>query len=115
MAPRDGRWLSNRPRLSRTHPMTRSLVLVTLVLSLAGCTRFGTNPAGGPFARKPRTLPDPYSPVPPAPPTTNSPLALQAPGEVVQVGGVETPKEQVLPKRRIDPKTEPRPRPFAKD
>jgi hypothetical protein len=46
---------------------------------IVGCTRYGTNPAGGPFVRKPRLRPEPYSPVPPAPPATSSPLALGTP------------------------------------
>jgi hypothetical protein len=59
--------------------MTRSLALLALVLLLVGCTRFGANPSGGPFARKPRTKPEPYAPIPPGPPATSSPLALATP------------------------------------
>jgi uncharacterized protein DUF1571 len=99
--------------------MIRSLALVTLAISLVGCTRFSANPAGGPFMRKPRTLPDPYSPIPPAPPATNSPLALGTPttpgAEVIPAGGVIDPGEQVLPKRRPAPKGNQPPREIPKD
>jgi hypothetical protein len=89
--------------------MTRNVVVVALLFLAVGCTRFGTNPAGGPFARKPRTLPDPYSPVPPAPPATNSPLALAeaTPGAVIPAGGADAPL--VLPKSRVDLPREYRP------
>jgi hypothetical protein len=96
--------------------MTRSLVLLALIALLVGCTRFGTNPAGGPFIRKPKTIPEPYSP---GPPVTNSPLVLGTPtspaAEVVPAGGVADPDEQARPKRRPDSKERKLPRPFAKD
>jgi hypothetical protein len=95
--------------------MTRSLALVAIAVLLVGCTRFGTNPAGGPFIRKPKSIPEPYSPGPPA---TNSPLALGSPTlparEVMPAGGTADPNEQVLPKRK-EPKERKLPRPFAKD
>ena len=73
-----------------------------------GCTRFGTNPAGGPFTRKPKTIPDPYSPNPPGPAVTNSPLALAAPTPStpgVMPAGASATAEQPLPRRRPDPAT----------
>jgi hypothetical protein len=96
--------------------MIRSLALVALIVLLVGCTRFGTNPAGGPFIRKPKAIPEPYAPGPPA---TNSPLALGMPtspaAAVMPAGGVADPDEQVRPKRRPDSKERKLPRPFAKD
>lgn len=98
--------------------MIRSLVLVALAFLVIGCTRFGTNPAGGPFTRKPKPLPEPYSAIPPAPPATSAPLALGSPirpaPEVVPAGGIPVTDEPVPPKRR-DPNERKLPRPFAKD
>src|SRR2546430_13463772 len=57
--------------------MSRTLALVVLALLVAGCTRYGTNPQGGPFARnRVKPNPDPYAAIPPGPPATSSPLAL---------------------------------------
>lgn len=96
--------------------MKRSLALIALALLLAGCTRFGTNPAGGPFARKARPRPDPYSP---GPPQTTAPLALgdsktqDVDSSVTPAGGLSP--EQLLPRRRPDPPPGQIPSPFAKD
>src|SRR5262245_11395811 len=99
--------------------MSRSLALVALAFLLVGCTRFGTNPAGGPFARKSKTLPDPYSANPSGPPATSSPLALTSPNtpsnEGIPAGGVvDGPGRQILPRRRPNPKSGPMP-PQPKD
>jgi Protein of unknown function (DUF1571) len=57
--------------------MSRTLALLVLAILLAGCTRYGTNPQGGPFARnRVKPNPDPYAAIPPGPPATSSPLAL---------------------------------------
>jgi hypothetical protein len=98
--------------------MIRSLIPVALAFLVVGCTRFGTNPAGGPFLRKPKPLPEPYSAIPPAPPATNAPLAIGSPTlpapELAQAGGILVPDKPVPPKRR-DPSERKLPRPFAKD
>jgi len=57
--------------------MSRTCTLILLVLLVVGCTRYGTNPPGKPFARKLRS--DPNAVISPGPSATNSPLALTAP------------------------------------
>jgi hypothetical protein len=62
--------------------MHRNLAILLLFGLLVGCTRYGTNPQGGPFARKPKSDADA---VPPAPAANNSPLAM---GAAAPVAGV---------------------------
>ena len=59
--------------------MLRSFTLVAIAVLVAGCTRFGTNPEGGPFVKKPRTKFNPQPAIPLGPPATSSPLSLGSP------------------------------------
>lgn len=116
------------PAPSRTRCMSRICTLITLAILVAGCTRYGTNPPGKPFARKLRS--DPNAMISPGPAATNSPLALTTPvppastqppepvalangflgpprsGEVVPAGGIlgkrsdATVAEEFPPRRR---------------
>src|SRR5262249_32711279 len=81
--------------------MSRTLALIALVVLVAGCTRYGTNPVGGPFARKPKPSSDPYAVIPPGPPATSSPLALAAPPPPVAPSGPD--QFAVVPPRTGDP------------
>jgi hypothetical protein len=67
--------------------MCRTLAFLILIALIAGCTRYGANPPGGPFARKPKSDTDTTSP--PAPAANNSPLALGTPNPSPPGGVVE--------------------------
>lgn len=75
--------------------MCRTLAFLILVGFIAGCTRYGTSPSGGPFARKPSS--DPTIPTPP--PANNSPLALGTP---FQPGVSASDDNPIIPPRPPD-------------
>ncbi|HEV3436626.1 MAG TPA: DUF1571 domain-containing protein [Gemmata sp.] len=75
--------------------MCRTLALLILIGFIAGCTtRYGSNPSGGPFARKPK--PDTDTLIPAAPLANNSPLALGTP---LQPGLAVTDENPIVPPR----------------
>jgi hypothetical protein len=75
--------------------MCRTLALLALIGFMAGCTtRYGTNPTGGPFARKPKS--DTDTTIPSAPVANNSPLALGTP---LQPNLVATEENPIVPPR----------------
>jgi len=84
--------------------MSRLFAFVLLFVLLAGCTRYGTNPPGGPFARKPKQYSDPSAVIPPGPPATSSPLALATPTLPVAPGSSTTPEQYaIIPPRPPEP------------
>src|SRR5262245_5761752 len=82
--------------------MSRRLALLALTLLVVGCTRYGTNPPAGPFARKPKPNPNPLAPVPPGPPANSSQLAIAAPTQPVPAAAAAD-QYAVVPPRPPEP------------
>ena len=74
--------------------MCRGVALLVLIGLMTGCmTRYGSNPSGGPFARRPSAVSDGSTAVPVP---NNSPLILTASN---QTGPVATTENQIVPPR----------------
>ncbi len=92
--------------------MRRPAAWCVLVLAVLGCTRYGTQPASGPFARLTpgRT---------PPPPLGDGSLAATDPadgnGAVIPAGGRFADRRPLLPRRRPAAPGEPLPSPYARD